>query len=177
MANVGDQIRDLLEAVKPAVAHWLPTVIAIPSPFCLTYIYTSLQCFRVLSSDSPTPPTPLGHTTGIDLAKAPVMNVRSPNNDGFRLGKWLFNRKDILVTSSWAGHRGMRHSVILAESSRTAYPSIQSTLGGPSGFSNTLAILQVDQFESLMSKFITTPSRAACQARKWAISMSTQYDA
>ncbi|KAI0126344.1 cytochrome P450 [Xylariales sp. AK1849] len=34
-----------------------------------------------------------------------VMNVRSPNNDGFRMGKWLFNKKDVFVTSAWAAHR------------------------------------------------------------------------
>lgn len=34
-----------------------------------------------------------------------VMPVRSPNYDGFRIGKWLVNKKDIIITSSWAGHR------------------------------------------------------------------------
>lgn len=43
-----------------------------------------------------------------------VINVRSPNHDGFRIpgtgatgagGRWVFNRQDIFLTSSWAGHR------------------------------------------------------------------------
>ncbi|KAH6657279.1 cytochrome P450 [Truncatella angustata] len=34
-----------------------------------------------------------------------VMTVRSPNADGYRIGRWGFKKSDILVTSSWAGHR------------------------------------------------------------------------